>query len=458
MKITVHSSKAVKPAYGANAAPFAAADAVPLTVFDKATFNEYISGITFFRTPAPPNAALEAGLARALAEYREWAGRLGADKRGDRAIILTDAGARFVEATADVPLADAMPALLEPAPAVAGLHPTAAAAEDEENELLMVQVTRFACGSLAVGHTMSHVVGDGQAACSFLLAWGQATRGVPIDPVPAHDRASLFLPRVPTRVEFDHSGVEFKPPRPRPHGVKACNRDSDVDDVVVVHRAYFTSEMLSELRSRTSSSAPAPRHYSTAVCLAAHLWRCITRARDLDGGTVTRLRVAVNGRARINDTPRVPEGYTRNVVLWAWPAATARELVDGPPWRAAELVFRAVARVSGGYFRSFVDFARSGAVEEERLVPAADAAEKVLSPDVEVDSLLHAAFGDLDFGGSGAPFLFMPGYLPNEGSVFIVRSFAGDGGVSAYVPLFSRAMERFKKCCYSVATAGDARL
>ncbi|CAN6239716.1 unnamed protein product [Urochloa humidicola] len=424
MKITVHSSKAVKPAYGANAAPFAAADAVPLTVFDKVTFNEYISGITFFSPPAPPNAALEAGLARALAEYREWAGRLGAD-----AITLSDAGARFVEATADVALADAMPALLEPAPAVAGLHPSPG---DDDDEVLMVQVTRFACGSLAVGHTMSHVVGDGQAACNFLLAWGQATRGVPIDPAPAHDRAFLFLPRVPPRVEFDHRGVEFKPPaRPRPHGVKACNRDSGADDVVVVHRAYFTREMLSELRSR------APRPYSTTVCLAAHLWRCITRARGLDGDTVTRLRVAVNGRARMRDPPRVP---------------------DGPPLRAAELVSRAVARVDGGYFRSFVDFARSGAVEEEGLVPAADAAEKVLSPDVEVDSLLHAAFGDVDFGGGGAPFLFMSGYLPNEGSVFIVRSFTGDGGVSAYVPLFSRAMERFKKCCYSMATAADARL
>lgn len=152
----------------------------------------------------------------------------------------------------------------------------------------------------------------------------------------------------------------------------------------------------------------------------------------------------------------VPEGYTGNVVLWAWPSATAGELVGRPLWHAAEVVSRAVARVDGGYFRSFVDFACSGAVEEEGLVPTADAAEKVLSPDVEVDSLLHVAFHDLDFG-AGRPFFFMPGYLPDEGSVFIVRSFSGDGSVSAYVPLFSRAMEGFKKCCYSLATA-DARL
>ncbi|RLM50354.1 hypothetical protein C2845_PMPSC049116 [Panicum miliaceum] len=72
MKITVQSSKAIKPTYGGGGAPSTAADAaIPLTVFDKANYDLYISGISFFRPPAPTNAALAAGLAMALAEYRE---------------------------------------------------------------------------------------------------------------------------------------------------------------------------------------------------------------------------------------------------------------------------------------------------------------------------------------------------------------------------------------------------
>ncbi|TVU24295.1 hypothetical protein EJB05_26719, partial [Eragrostis curvula] len=43
-----------------------------------------------------------------------------------------------------------------------------------------------------------------------------------------------------------------------------------------------------------------------------------------------------------------------------------------------------VLRVVGRYFRSFVDFASSGAVEEKGLVPTADEAKVVLSPYVEV--------------------------------------------------------------------------
>ncbi|KAG2558720.1 agmatine coumaroyltransferase-2-like [Panicum virgatum] len=451
MKITVQSSKAIRPARGGagGGAPSTAADAaIPLTVFDKANYDLYISGINFFRPPAPPNAALAAGLARALAEYREWAGRLGADAADRRAILLTDAGARLVEATADVALGAVMP--MEPAPEVLGLHPDGDGAE----ELLLVQLTRFACGSLAVGHTMHHPVADGRAACNFLLAWGQATRGAAFDPAPAHGRASLFVPRDPPRVAFEHRGVEFKPPPARgesPGGrrdVAGCGGDE-----VVVRRVRFGQEFVAELRSRASAGAPRP--YSTLQCVAAHLWRCITAARGLEAREVTRLCVAVDGRARMR-CPRVPDGYAGNVVLWARPAATAGELVSRPLRFAVELLSREVARVDDGYFRSFIDFASSGAVEEERLVPAADAAETVYSPDVEVDSLLHAPFYDLDFGG-GPPFFFMPGYLPVEGSVFVVRSFSGDRSVDAYVPLFSRAMDTFTKCCYSLEMA-DARL
>ncbi|RLM58307.1 hypothetical protein C2845_PM18G11610 [Panicum miliaceum] len=103
MKITVMSSKAVKPAYGSGGTPCSAADdaVVPLTVFDKVNFDQYISGVTLFHPPAPPHRALELGLAKALAVHRMWAGRLGVDAGGNRAILLNDARARLVEATAD---------------------------------------------------------------------------------------------------------------------------------------------------------------------------------------------------------------------------------------------------------------------------------------------------------------------------------------------------------------------
>lgn len=98
---------------------------------------------------------------------------------------------------------------------------------------------------------------------------------------------------------------------------------------------------------RHTVALPVPgRIYHAAVRGGApYLWRCVTEARGLDGREATRIRIAVNGRARMV-RPRVPEGYTGgSVVLWARPATTARELLDRSLRYAAELISREVARI-----------------------------------------------------------------------------------------------------------------
>jgi hypothetical protein len=444
----VHSSKLVKPDYGGGNS--ASAAVVPLSVFDKVNYDEYIFYVYAFHSPAPPNAVLEAALAKTLAEYREWAGRLGVDASGNPAILLNDAGARFGEATADVEFGGSTVVLLTTGPKVLSLYPSC----DGVEELLLVQATRFRCGSLVLGFTMHHKVADGPAMWNFMVAWGQATRGVANDPVPVHDRTSLFArrrdsPTPPPRIKFEHRGAEFKPRGERPGSEGGVVVRAD--DEVVVHRVHFSREWITELKSRASHGG-APRPYTTLQCVAAHLWRCITEARGLDGREATRIRIAVNGRARMV-RPRVPEGYTGSVVLWARPATTARELLGRPLRYAVELISREVARIDDAYFRSFIDFASSGAVEKEQLVPTADAAEVPLCTDIDVDCLLAIPFHKLDFG-CGPPFFFRPGYghAPVDGAIYILRSFQGDGSVDAYVPLFSRHMDAFMRSCYSFPT------
>jgi shikimate O-hydroxycinnamoyltransferase len=441
MKVTVQSSKAVKPAYGeGGVAERGTADSVPLTVFDKANFDTYVSVIYVFRPPMPANSVLESGLAKALAEYPEWAGRLGVDADGNRAILLNDdVGARFVEATADVTLHSVLP--LKPTPEVMSLHPSADGAE----ELMLVQLTRFACGSLAVGFTAHHLVSDGRATSNFFVAWSQATRGAAVDPVPVHDRESFFAPRDLPQVEFEHRGVEFRPYQEKKVAAGNNNNSNGAEDEVVVHKVHFSREFISKLKSQASPGAHRP--CSTVRCVVAHLWRCMTVARWLGGHVASSVSIAVDGRARM--TPQVPDGYTGNVVLWARPTATARDLVTRPLHHAVDLINRELARINEAYFRSFIDFASSGAVEKEQLVPTADAGELVLSPNIEVDSWLRMPFYELDFGG-GRPFFFMPSYLPVEGLLILVPSYFGDGSVDAYVPLFSRHMDAFKNCCYSL--------
>ncbi|RLM58205.1 hypothetical protein C2845_PM18G10990 [Panicum miliaceum] len=167
MKITVHSSKPVKPAYGpAEAPPPAAGAVVPLTVFDEVNHDEYVPGVFAFHPPAPPAAALEAGLARMLAEYRERAGRLVTldAAAGRRAIALNDAGARHVEAAADVPLAAVMP--LRVGPEAVRLHPSCedgggAAAGDQQEAVTVAGNFRtfFGHSSMVMGRLLPRMEG-----------------------------------------------------------------------------------------------------------------------------------------------------------------------------------------------------------------------------------------------------------------------------------------------------------
>ncbi|KAF8700247.1 hypothetical protein HU200_034627 [Digitaria exilis] len=377
--------------------------------------DDYFDGVTFVERPP------------VLVQGRRgpWrVGKFGLDANGDRAILLNDEGVRFIEATDNVTLSTIMP--VAPTPELLKLYPS----NNGADELMLVQVTRFVCGSLVVAIAGNHLVSDGYGRCSFMMAWGHATRCIA---VPPHDRTSssiVFTPRNPARIEFEHRGVEFKQAR-------CCDTLDNMEqhasaggggDKVIVRRVHFSAEMVSELKALASSPIK---------CMVSHLWRCISKARGLDRETPTTLKIAVNGRRRMCH----PE---------TCPTTTVGELLAKPLWHVAELVSREVAKVDDSYFRSFIDFASSGVVEEEGLVPAADPTKMVHCPDVEVYSQVGIPIYDVDFG-AGRPFLYMPGYLPEEGLVFIVPSSSGNGSIDAKVCLFSGAMDIFKNCCYSIS-------
>ncbi|CAO2149692.1 unnamed protein product [Urochloa humidicola] len=450
MKIIVHSSKSIKPAYISGGSPAAtSSDIIPLTVFDELNHNVYISGIFFFHPPAPPITVLEHGLAKMLARDREWAGRLvvmDARRGGKRAILLNNAGAQLFEASADVALRSIMP--LRMGPNAKELHPSC----DGVKELLLVQVTRFTCGSFTVGYNIHHPIADSYAANTCMMAWGQAVRSMVFDPALVHDWAYFVMPQDPLLLEFKHREVKFESPMEK----KAFINDG-IDDDVVVETVHFSREFVSRLKSLASAKRHRP--YGVVKCVAAHLWRCVTLARGLGMHEVTTLHIAVNGRGRMIN-PTVPEGYAGNVVLWARPSTTVRELLDMPLWRTVELISQEVARIDNNYFRSFIDFASSSAVDSEGLVRTTVFSELVMRTNVVVDSVLGIPFYDVDFG-SGKPFLYMPSYStaqPSEGGLYLVPAFSGDGGMVAYVPLFRRAIDTFTSCCYSLPPLADPRL
>ncbi|KAJ8650591.1 hypothetical protein MRB53_003614 [Persea americana] len=162
MKVQTKSTILLKPSYEGKSP--STTDSIPLSVFDKFTYDIHIPVLWAFKPPTPPNTTIQKGLQKALSFYREWAGRLGIDNKGRPAILLNDEGVRFVEASADCTVDQAMP--LKPSVALLNFHPSVKGVE----ELLQVQITRFTCGSMVVGFTSHHIVADGHSTKNFLIA------------------------------------------------------------------------------------------------------------------------------------------------------------------------------------------------------------------------------------------------------------------------------------------------
>jgi hypothetical protein len=265
MEVKAVSTKLVKPLYPDGAAPQDTTEHVPSSVFDKLTYHIQMAIIYAFSAPAPSTADIERGLADVLAVYRLFAGQVGAGPDGAPGVLLNDHGARLVEACVDATLADVAPN--KPTPEILKLHPDL---DRELEEVVQVQLTRFACGSLAVGFTANHAVADGHATSDFLVAWGRAARGLDVrggqSLPPPHNHPDLFRPRDPPLVEFEHRSVEYHHPAPTidKHGHHGA-------DNVVIHRAHFTKDFIARLRAKASEGRGRP--FSRFETTLAHLWR-----------------------------------------------------------------------------------------------------------------------------------------------------------------------------------------
>ncbi|CAI9764305.1 unnamed protein product [Fraxinus pennsylvanica] len=307
-------------------------------------------------------------------------------------ILLNDEGVRFIEAYVDGPLDQAL--LLKPSANLLSLHPRVfpGAPEDilgekdslseEVVELLQVQLTRFTCGSLVVGFTSHHLVADGHSTGNFLVAWGQACRGLEISPLPLHDR-TIFTPRNPPIFEFEHKGVEYI-------SLKTHNLKYNSVDNIEVHKVHYTVEFLAKIKDKASSmNGNNNKPFSTFESLVAHLRRAITKSRCLNEHETSQIRISIDGRQRLN--PKISNDYFGNLVLWAFPSAKVKTLLQEPLFYAAKLIHDAITKVNNNYFRSFIDFANFK-VKEENLITTADMTKTILCPDLEVDSWLRFPF------------------------------------------------------------------
>ncbi|KAH7442110.1 hypothetical protein KP509_03G071300 [Ceratopteris richardii] len=197
----------------------------------------------------------------------------------------------------------------------------------------------------------------------------------------------------------------------------------------------FTPSSIDDLRRKASSDV-GPNHSRYEV-LAAHLWRCIIRARELDTEQEVRFGMPVDGRKRLD--PPLPEGYFGNAIFYGYASCKAGELAENSLSFAADLVKTAIAKVDNAHMRSALDWIASQETIKS-IVPA-------YTPfiDFAMTSWWRFPFYEqLDFGWGNPSHVRIP-LFAFDGIVGLLPSAAGSGHVDALVGLQASQMPKFEE-------------
>ncbi|MCO5606787.1 hypothetical protein L7F22_060977 [Adiantum nelumboides] len=407
---------------------------------------------------------LEKALGKALVPFYPMAGRLLMNFEDGRIYLNCNAkGVLLVEAEIDAVLDDFGD--FAPTLALKQLVPQVSYTDDISSyPLLVLQVTFFQCGGVSLGVGMEHHAADGMSGIHFINTWADIARGKDIAQCPFVDR-TLLRARVPPTPEFPH--IEYQPPPPLlptskhdtnhillngvatyANGDSLCHdnhhlklstndRNHNVATPAIFH---LTRAQVVELR-RAAADPVTKTTYSTYEAVAAHVWRCVSRARGLREEQETKLYIATDGRSRLQ--PPLPAGYFGNVIFTATPMARVWELDRSPLSEGAQRIREALERMDDRYLRSALDYLEL----QPNLEALVRGAHTFCTPNLGITSWTRLPIHDSDFGW-GRPIFMGPAGIPFEGLAFVLPSSSGDGGLSISLALSPNHMPAFEHLFY----------
>ncbi|EMS62355.1 BAHD acyltransferase DCR [Triticum urartu] len=158
--------------------------------------------------------------------------------------------------------------------------------------LLAVQFTKLKDG-LAVGCAFNHAVLDGTATWHFMSSWAELCRGAAApSALPIHNRAMARSVRVGLTLPASAEAHE----KTDPNGPKKP----------LVARVFsFPEPVVARIKANANAALPpGAKPFSAFQSLGAHIWRSVSRARELGPADITVFAVFADCRARLD--PPVP--------------------------------------------------------------------------------------------------------------------------------------------------------
>jgi len=285
-------------------------------------------------------------LSKTLVHYYPVAGRLRLTKSGRMEVDCNAKGVTLLEAETTNTFADYGD--FSPSASTEELVPKVDYTQPiEDIPLVLVQLTRFHGGQgLAIGVVTSHPLTDSTSMMPFVNNWAKVARGEELEPheIPFLDRTVLKLPQ-----QLSSPTVklpEWKPV-PQARGIEQRKRSAAL--------FKLSSRQVEILRKKANDKASKEgvRPYSRFEVIAAHIWRCASKARASahNSNQPTLVRFSVDIRSRLN--PPLPQNYFGNALAkTVTPKCYEGDIISNPMSYAAQKIREAVYVVTEEYIRS----------------------------------------------------------------------------------------------------------
>lgn len=276
-----------------------------LSFFDQIAEDVHLPLVLFYppndNNSTPDHEQLEESLSRILTHVYPIAGRFLEDFCS---ISCLDQGVKLVEANVNSNLDDFLEKAHKDVNAAVLCWPHDTWDVNENNlaitPLVIIQVTKFECGGIALSMSHAHIAMDGFSSLSFFYEWSKVCRlGIPTKEInflsfnlgeifPTRDLSKLLLPRIPG--------------------------ETRAESKLVAKRLYIDEAAISKLRDEMAAAnlsfKPTRVEMITAV-----LWRALIRASEMKNGKLRRsmMGVPINLRSKIS-LPEISKCFGNLVV------------------------------------------------------------------------------------------------------------------------------------------------
>ncbi|KAL0451285.1 UNVERIFIED_CONTAM: Spermidine hydroxycinnamoyl transferase [Sesamum latifolium] len=389
---------------------------------------------------------LKDSLSKALVLFYPLAGRLNWAAEGGSRVELhcNGKGVPIFEAESESKVEDFGD--FTPTPAIQALIPSVDYTTPiDEIPLVIVQLTRFSCGGVSIGLGVSHVMADGPSALHFVDEWAKISRGAePIVP-PFLDRKVLETDK-PLSSTFDPSAL-----RPLPTLIVQDDNLEQRKKPITAAFLNLTKPQIEKLRNKANLDVDKEtnsRGYSRFEAVAAHIWRCTSKARGHIAEQQTSLLFVADFRNKLK--PPLPKTFFGNALIRVEATDESGSLLSNTIGTASKKIREAVEKVTDDTVRAYLDFLK-GLPDVGRFRSMDNngrpKGDYFGNPNLAIISWTALPLYGADFGW-GKEIHMGPGSMGFDGKAYIMPSHDGDGSFNIAIWLQEEHMGAFKKCFY----------